>query len=134
MNQVLNGHGWKLRVLDGWTAKRGVAEHQLVPPDGGPILTIGTSKIDGGLSIADLRHLARDLIEDGHQPEPVKLGDFEGLAFRYVEDDLYWRHWYLQAGPYWLQVNYDCEASSRGKHDAAIDKILASLVLDIDAI
>jgi hypothetical protein len=134
MDAVLNGRGWKLRVLDGWTAKAGESEEVLVPPDNGPVLTIGTSKINGGLSISDLRYLARDLVDGGYEPEEVKLGDFEGLAFRYVEDDFYWRQWYLQAGHLWLQINYDCAVSERGKHDAAIDKMLKSLALDLGAI
>ena len=134
MNAVLNGRGWKLRVLDGWTTQSGVGEEVLVPPDNGPVLTISTSKIDGGLNDGDLRHLARNLIEDGRKPEQVKLGDFDGLAFAYIEDDFYWRHWYLRAGPLWLQVNYDCAVADRGKHDAAIDKLLRSLALDVGAI
>lgn len=134
MNQALNGRGWKLRVLDGWISKPGVSEEVLVPPDGGPVLTISTAKIDGGLDDNALRHLARELVEDGHTPEEVRSGDFTGLAFRYVEDDIYWRHWYLRAGSLLLQIDYDCAVSDRGKHDPAIDKMLATLALDVRAI
>jgi len=134
MDAVLNGRGWKLRVLDGWTAKPGVGEEVLVPPDNGPVLTIRTAKVDGGLNDNDLRYLARELIEDDRRPEQVRLGDFEGLAFRYIEDDFYWRQWYLRAAHLWLDVSYDCAVSERGKHDAAIDQMLRSLALDAGAI
>ena len=134
MDKVLTGAGWKLRLLEGWTGKSEPGEHVLVPPDGGAVLSIRTSRMSGGLTPRDLRYVARDHIEDGYEPEGVKLGDFEGLAFRYVEDDLYWRLWYVQNGPLRLQVNYDCPESDQGKHDAAIDKILASLVIDVGTI
>jgi hypothetical protein len=134
MDRVLTGAGWKLRLLDGWTDKRQVEEHLLVPPDEGAVLSIRTSKVKGRLTEKDLRYLARDLIEDGYEPEGVKLGEFEGLAFRYEEDNSYWRQWYVRSGPLWLQINYDCPESHQGRHDADIDKILASLAADADAI
>lgn len=123
-----------LRALDGWTTKSGVGEVMLTPPDDGPVLSIRTSTIDGGLNDSDLRRLARDLIEDGHEPEEVELGDFKGLAFRYVEGDVYWRHWYLRAAHIWLEVGYDCTAPDRGKHDEEIDGMLRSLAIDVGAI
>ena len=134
MGTALTGRGWKLSVPGGWTTKADGTERVLVPPNNGPVLTILTASMEGGFSETSLRHLARDLIEDGHEPEQVKLGDFVGLAFRYVEDDFYWRHWHLRAGSLWLQIDYDCAVSERGKHDAEIDNMLQSLALDGGAI
>jgi hypothetical protein len=131
MDAVLNGRGWKLRVVDGWTARPGIGEELLVPPDNGPVLTIRTSKVAGGVNDNDLRYLARDLIEGNRKPEQVRLGDFEGLAFKYVEDGFYWRQWYLRAGDMWLDVAYDCGVSEQGKRDLDIDKMLRSLALDV---
>jgi hypothetical protein len=105
-----------------------------MPPDGGPVLTIDTSKTDGELKDSAIRYLVRDLIAEGKQPEQVKLGDFEGLAFRYVEDDFYWRHWLVTAGHWMLDVNYDCALSEKGRHDVAIDSMLNSLRLNDGAI
>ena len=130
MGQVLTGAGWTLRLPEGWTSKREAGEHLLVPPDGGPALSIRTSKINGGLTERALRLLAQDHIEDGYEPEKAKLGDFEGLAFRYLEDNLYARHWYVQSERVRLEINYDCPESYQGTHDDAIDQILASLVID----
>ncbi len=134
MDNALIGEGWKLRLLEGWTDKREGAEHLLVPPDGRAVLSIRTSKIKGRLTEKELRYLARDLIEDGYDPEGVTLGEFEGLAFRYEEDNSYWRQWYLRSGPLWLQINYDCPDSDQGMHDAEIDKILATLAVDADVV
>ena len=134
MDRVLIGTGWTLRLLEGWTDKREIQNHLLVPPDGGAALSIRTSKSKGRLTEKDLRYLARDLIEDGYEPEGVKLGDFEGLAFRYEEDNSYWRQWYVQSGPLRLEINYNCPESLQGTHDEAIDKILASLAADVAAI
>jgi hypothetical protein len=134
MDKLVTGTGWKLSLVDGWTDKRQVEEHLLVPPHGGAVLSIRTTKINRGLTEKDLRYLARDLIEDGYEPEGVKLGEFEGLAFRYEEDNSYWRQWYVRSGLLWLQINYDCPESDQGMHDADIDKILASLAADADAI
>ncbi|HKQ25959.1 MAG TPA: hypothetical protein VJT81_16050 [Burkholderiales bacterium] len=133
MDRALVGEGWKLSLLEGWSDKREVAEHLLVPPDGGAVLSIRTTKINRSLTDKDLRYLARDLIEDGYEPEGVKLGEFEGLAFRYEEDNAYWRQWYLRNGLLWLQINYDCPESDQGMHDVAIDRILATLAVDADA-
>ena len=134
MDRLLTGTGWKVRLLEGWTDKREVAEHLLIPPDGGGVLSIRTTKNKRGLTDKDLRYLARDLIEDGYEPEGVKLGEFEGLAFRYEEDNSYWRQWYVRNGSLWLHINYDCPESDQGKHDAEIDKILATLLsTDADA-
>ena len=133
MDKLITGTGWKLRLLDGWTDKHQLAEHLLVPPDGGAVLSIHTTRTNRGLTDKDLRHLARDLIEDGYEPEGVKLGEFEGLAFRYEEDNSYWRQWYVRNGPLSLQINYDCPESHQGMHDADIDKILATLAADADA-
>jgi hypothetical protein len=134
VDKLITGTGWKLRLLDGWTDKHRVEEHLLVPPDGGAVLSIHTTRTNRGLTDKDLRHLARDLIEDGYEPEGVKLGEFEGLAFRYEEDNSYWRQWYVRNGPFSLQINYDCPESHQGMHDADIDKILGTLAADADAI
>ena len=134
MNHVVSERGWSLRLIDGWTHKHEEYEELLTPPDGGPGITIFTSKIDGGMTESDLRYFSRDHSEDGHAPEQVKLGDFHGLAFRYVEDDIYYRHWYVACGNTWLQINYDCKVFHQGHHDSAIDRILRSLVADVAAI
>ena len=134
MGAVLDGRGWKLRLADGWTAKRESAGWIVFPPDNGPVVSINTSKIDGGVTDSLLRHLVRDLIQDGRQPQQVQLGDFDGLAFRYIEDDFYWRHWMVKAGSLMLDINYDCALGDRGKHDPAIDNMLSSLAVEGDAI
>ena len=133
MDRGLIGEGWKLRLLAGWTDKREGAEHLLVSPDGDAVLGIRTTKMKRDLTEKDLRYLARDLIEDGYEPDGVKLGEFEGLAFRYEEDSFYWRQWYIRSGSVWLHINYDCPESDQGIHDAEIDTILATLAADTDA-
>jgi len=134
MDRLLTGAAWKLRLLEGWTDKREGSEHLLVPPDGGAVLSIRTTKTNGRLTEKDLRYLAKDLIEDGYEPEVVKLGEFEGLAFRYEEDNSYWRQWYVRNGPLSLQINYDCPESHQGMHDADIDRILSTLAAEAHAI
>jgi hypothetical protein len=133
MGQVLTGTGWTLRLPEGWTDKREGGEHLLVPPDGGPALSIRTSKVNSALTERDLRLLAQDHIEDGYEPEKAKLGDFEGLAFRYLEDNLSARYWYVHSGRIRLEINYDCPESYQGTHDDAIDGILATLATDAGA-
>ena len=133
MSQVLEGAGWTLTLPEGWTDKREAGQHLLVPPDDGPPVSIRTAEANGGMTEKDLRLFARDLIEDGYEPENAKLGDFEGLAFRYLEDNLYARHWYVQSGRVRLEINYDCPESCQGTHDDVIDKILDSLAADTSA-
>lgn len=106
----------------------------MFPPDNGPVVSVNTSKIEGGVNDNVLRHLVQDLIQDGHKPQQVQLGHFDGLAFRYVEDGFYWRQWMVKAGSLILDINYDCALGDRGKHDPAIDNMLTSLAVEGDAI
>jgi|SRR6185436_1618446 hypothetical protein len=130
MGQVLTGAGWTLKLPEGWTDKREAGQHLLVPPDDGPPVSIRTAKAYGGMTEKDLRLFARDLIEDGYEPEKAKLGDFEGLAFKYLEDNLYARHWYVQSGGVRLEINYDCPEDYQGTHHEVVDKMLDSLAAD----
>ena len=130
MGQVLTGAGWTLRLPEGWTDKREAGQHLLVPPDDGPPVSIRTATANGGMTEKDLRLFARDLIEDGYEPEKARLGDFEGLAFRYLEDNLYARHWYVQSGRVRLEINYDCPEDYQGTHHDVVDKMLDSLAAD----
>ena len=125
--RTLDAGSWNLQLVNGWRSERGDTEHVLFPPDDGPVLNISCSNIDRQLTEEDLHYLNRDEIADGHTPERVRLGDFEGLAFRYIEDGVCWRHWDVVRGSLWLSIAYSYSLTGAVSHEAAVETMLGSL-------
>lgn len=134
MSAILSTAKWHLYLVDGWHAKQDGHQYILFPPDDGPVVTISSQVLDTPLSEDDINYFNREYISEGHIPSHVVFGEFSGLEFRYVEDDIYYRHSDLARGRLSLSIEYNCKIADRGKHDEAIDRMANSLGVNEGAI
>ncbi len=60
--------------------------------------------------------------------EQAALGDFRGVASRYVEEDSAIREWYVADGALLLFITYSCDVDNAGMDDPAVDELLDTLM------
>ncbi len=132
MANILADRSWKMEVVDGWHVKREATEVLLVPPDGGPCVSISSPRIDRILSVEDLLYLNREKMQNGHVPTRVRMGDFAGLAFEDTQDGISWLYWSLICGNVWLEIGYDYSLSKHIDNLAHVEAMLKTLRVDED--
>lgn len=54
-------------------------------------------------------------------------GEYSGYQFNYIEDDTYFRHWWLARGRTILLISYDCDPALQEIEAEEVDKIVASI-------
>ncbi len=86
-------------------------------------------KEQGEFDLAEIRELARAQSDPAQDWRKVTLGDFEGVASRFVEEDAAIREWYVMNGAMLLFITYSCDEDNGGMDDAAVDELLDTLLL-----
>ena len=100
----------------------------LLPPDGEGALHITAFVTDSGdVTDEELEESSADGAPEETPREPVKCGAFRGFHARFEDDDGAWRVWWLAAGGVHLHVTWNGEPRDAGRHDAAVDAVLATL-------
>ncbi len=72
---------------------------------------------------------AAEVAEQHGAGTSVTVADTSGYHFRFMEEDLALREWYLRHGDLLLLVTYCCGADDAGMDDAAVDEILSTLYI-----
>ncbi len=118
---------WSLVVPDGWHARHDpeCATLECEPAIGA--LQISAAFKDSPVLDEDLRDFASEHLEAGAIMRPTVAGDFVGFEIAYSDGGTSWRQWYLRCDNQALFVTYNCAENERGREDASIAEVLASL-------
>lgn len=81
------------------------------------------------VELADLGEFCADLLEAGHKPAVLTVGNGNGWYFAYVDGEDWWREWYLIVGPVVVYITYNTALENRDMDTAAVDEILSTLVI-----
>jgi ABC-type Fe2+-enterobactin transport system substrate-binding protein len=57
-------------------------------------------------------------------------GEYSGYQFNYVQDDTYFRHWWLAHERTILVISYDCEPALKDIEAEEIDRIVGSITVN----
>ncbi len=112
----------------GWGIAESADSLTLTPADvDGALIISSFTRADGDIDDEELRRLATQ----GASHEAVRLmtrcGQFHGYTSVYDEKGTHWRVWWLVRGPIHLYATYNCHLDYAGRHDATVDRMLASL-------
>jgi hypothetical protein len=100
----------------------------LIPPDGDGAMQITAFVADGSeVTDDEIAEASADGAPEDAEREPVRCGDFRGFHSRFTREDGAWRVWWLAAGGCHLYVTYNGAEEDAGRHDAAIDAVMATL-------
>ena len=117
---------WLLDLPEEWEAEQDEETIVIGDPDG--IGTLEITRLESHAdTIVDLAALAKQWLPPQVQGREVRIGDFDGLYFRYDDEDDAVREWLLHAGELNLLVSYACARDDAGLDDEVIDEILDTL-------
>ena len=125
---VLETEWWILAVPPEWWADS--QEDSILVGDRDDVGCIEIStlhKDEGEFDQQALADIAAAESEQSLDWRPVTLGDFSGLASRFVEEGAAIRQWYVANDAMLLYITYSCDEDNAGMDDAAVDELLDTL-------
>lgn len=129
--RVLETDFWSIDLPEEWLAEQDDESIIIADQDGVGQLEITTfNKETDAVSDAELRTFV-DEADSAGNATVVKVAALEGYCLRYEEDDESIREWYLRGEQLWLYITYSCDMENQGLDDAAIDAIMATLLLKL---
>lgn len=127
---VVETEWWTMALPPEWWADSEEDSILVGDRDGVGCIEISTlHKEQGEFDLAEIRELARAQSDPAQDWRKVTLGDFEGVASRFVEEDAAIREWYVMNGAMLLFITYSCDEDNGGMDDAAVDELLDTLLL-----
>lgn len=119
---------WLLDLPEEWEAEQD--EETIVISDQDGIGTLEITRLENPpANGGDLQAFAEQWLPDGIRGGEVRAGDFDGLYFKYEDEDDAVREWLLRAGDVYLLVSYACDIDDAGMDDEIVDEILETLSL-----
>lgn len=126
---------WRLPLPPGWTWEENSAEDEeeddavsFFHPDGAGVLAISCSeKEEGFVEQDDLEDFAAELLEDGLEPVRTSIGHLHGMLFEHVDEDEWWREWFLACDDLFFYITYNCPLPARGLEDDTVRNMLHRL-------
>lgn len=126
---VLETEWWTLALPPEWWAEAEEESILIGDRDGVGCIEITTlHKERGDFELASLREIAESETPAGLELKPAELGDFSGLAGKYVDGDSAIREWYVARASILLFITYSCDRENQGLDDAAVDELLDTLM------
>lgn len=131
---VLETDHWCLLLPPEWWAEHEDDVVRIADSDEVGELEITTlCKESGDVEGSELISMAREESPEVPDWASVTVGAFSGVHGHFREDGAHIAEWYVAAGPVLLYITYICDEDNAGMDDAAIEEILATLVLgDLD--
>ena len=127
---ILETDHWCLLLPTEWLAEHDDDLVRIADRDGvGEIELTTLCREEGLVTAAELEQLAREESPEVETWCSVAVGAFSGQCGVFDEYDAHLREWYLSAGPILLYITYVCDLENAGMDDAAVDEILATLVV-----
>ncbi|HEY9034247.1 MAG TPA: hypothetical protein VIN71_09935 [Pseudomonadales bacterium] len=122
----LNCDLWSMLLPAEWFAEQEDETVMIVDEDEASIIEITPLLAEQGDSKALLASL-----QDGKLS--TSLAGLPALYSEFVEDEMFWREWFCDAGGFVLAISHGCDESNRGMDDAAVDEMLATLLINEEA-
>lgn len=93
----------------------------------GTLQMTGAQLTSGAATDEHLRSFARFHFQDISGLKPLSCGAFSGFYVESLENTMHYRHWWLRSHGAIIEAIYFCAEANKGKDDAIVDGILASL-------
>lgn len=119
----LNCDHWSLLLPVEWFAEQDEESVVITDEDEASIIEITplfSESGDTGLLMAQFRESA---------DRERKLAGLPALYHETVDDGMFWREWYCDAGDFVLAISHGCDEANKGMDDAAVDEILSTLLI-----
>lgn len=94
-------------------------------PDGVGVLSIRSFDAPGVVNAEILRNLTN--VDHSNDLAWEHWGEFSGYRLEYVENDTYYRHWWLAHERTVLLLSYDCDPAHKNIEAVPIDTIVRSI-------
>ena len=122
---------WTLELPRGWEASQDNNAVTLAGPKGrGEVHIRLTVRAKGRMTEEDLRKAAGNTLRRDATLRRATCGGFTGLRLEHQAEGRHRREWWLRAADLMLHVRYECPLADRGREDAMVDGMLATLALD----
>lgn len=122
------GQTWEISLLASWKSRSESACETIGRSNGVGVLQISAARRKSPVTDADLMNFAKGFLNADSKTKSVTFGDFTGFEIRYEKDNAHWRQWFLRNGTIALFVTYNSDVANKGKEDAEVDQMLATLV------
>jgi hypothetical protein len=122
---------WTLEVPRGWEASQDDAVVTLARPKGRSVVRVQlTVRSKGRMTEKDVRAAADAALGREASLRKATCGVFTGLKLEHQSNGRHRREWWLRAADLMLHVHYECPLADRGREDATVDGMLATLAID----
>ena len=117
---------WLLDLPEEWSAEQD--EETIVIGDEDGIGSIEITRLEHpAAATVDLHTIAVQWVPEDVTGIDLRVGDFAGLYFEYMDEGDAIREWLLRAGDLILIVSYVCDEEDAGMDDETVDEILETL-------
>lgn len=117
---------WALLLPPEWIADQD--EETIVITDSDEVSVIEISALYASEGQDKESVLKEVLMKDNFK---TSLADMPALYQEFVEDDMYWREWFVDVGECYLAISHGCDIDNKSMDDASVDEILSTLVLKL---
>ena len=132
--KVLETDHWCLLLPPEWSAEQDDDVVIIIDSDDVGELSMTTlCKQQGEVEGSELLSMAREESPEVADWQHCTVGAFAGVSGCFREDGAYIREWYVAAGRVLIYITYICDEENAAMDDAAVDELLATLVVGDDA-
>lgn len=119
---------WLLDLPEEWEAEQD--EETIVISDQDGVGALEITRLDHpAAATANLHDIARQWVPEDVPAIDVRVGEFDGLYFEYIDEGDAVREWLLRAGDLILIVSYACDEENARMDDELVDEILDTLAV-----
>jgi len=121
-------NSWCIKYPSNWIHENTPECESFYNPNGVGTLQISCAIKENNITEEEILNFARDHLVKSNDVASTQLGDFDSITFTYLEDNNYWRLWYLKMNSILLYITYNCNAIEKKKLESLdIDSILSTL-------
>ena len=118
---------WKAAVPANWDADENDSCVTFKPHKSSGVLQVSAAMKEAGPVTEDhLMEFAHQRIVN-RQAKTVETARFNGISVGYVNNDQFWKEWWLRSGSLMLYITYVVKIDQQGIEDAAIDEFIRCL-------
>ncbi len=128
MENIFESDWWSVQLPAGWEWEEDEDCIAFFSDDSvGALEVSACRKEDEAVNNNDLLEFIPAELREITEVAPVVIGEFTGFYAQYIEDDSYWRQWWLKVDRLMIYVTYNASTSDGTAEDAIVNEILSTL-------
>jgi hypothetical protein len=122
---------WSIRLLPNWNATESSECVSLRSQGDSGVLQISAiRKPAGQVTNDDVLEFASDSKQKGHVLKPIANVHVSGVTTEFLDQNRYWREWWLKDGTTLVYVTYNVSLASKDREMVPIEQMIGSIAIN----